>query len=297
LTLFLQQVANGVAVGSLYGLFAVGFGLVFATMNILSIAHGTIATWGAIMTLWAVEALELPFLVALVIGCLGTGLIGVMVDQIGFQPLRRRGTDGFFGVLIASIGLWIILGQLALIATEATWHTFPAEAFPRVYLDFGAITIPTFHMATVGFAVAVTAMMYVLLHRTRSGAAMRAVGWNMDSASLSGVNSRKVIIQTSFIGAVIVGLAGALAGLSTNQVSFILGEGLLLKGFAAVVIGGFGDVRGALLGGIIVGLSEVLGAQYVSSAFRDAVTYGLFILFLLYRPRGILGTTEEALKV
>ena len=283
--------------GSLYAIFAMGFGLVFATMNILSVAHGTFATWGAIVALWAVTTLDLPLALGVVVAVVVVGLMGVGMDQLGFQPLRRRGSGGFFGVLIASLGFWIVLGNLALIATDATFHAFPIGTFPRKFFHFQGLVVPNFHLLTIATGLVLVGSLFFLVHRTRVGAAMRAVGYDMTSASLSGINSQRVIIGTSFLAAAICGLAGVLSGISTNNVSFVLGEGLLLKGFAAVVVGGFGDVRGAWLGGIVIGLSEILTAQYLSSSYRDAVSFGLLIAFLLFRPRGILGTTEAALKL
>ena len=297
MTLFVQQAINGIAVGSLYAIFAMGFGLVFATMNILSVAHGTFATWGAIVALWAVTTLHLPLAPGIVVAVVAVGLLGVGMDQIGFQPLRRRGTDSFFGVLISSLGFWIVLGNLALIATGATFHAFPIGAFPRRYFHFVGLVVPNFHLITIATGLVLMGSLFFLVHRTRVGAAMRAVGYDMESAALSGINSRRVIMGTSFLAAAVCGLAGVLSGISTNNVSFVLGEGLLIKGFAGVVVGGFGDVRGAWVGGIVIGLSEILTVQYLSSSYRDAVTFGLLILFLLYRPRGILGTSEMALKI
>lgn len=296
-TLLFQQIINGIAVGSGYAIFAMGFGLIFANMNILSIAHGTFATWGAIVSLWAVTTLGLPLWVAAVVAVLVIGLLGVTMDQLGFQPLRNRGNAGFFGVLLSSVGFWIILLSLALIATKATIQAFPLGTFPRYFFRFGSFTIPIMQVITFAVALLLMFVLYHFVHRTRTGTAIRAVGFNPNSAALGGVSARQMIIGTSFVAGAICGLAGVLVGVSTNNVSFLLGESLVLKGFAAVVIGGFGDVRGAYLGGLIIGLSEILGAQYVSNSFRDAVAFGLLFLFLLYRPRGVLGTSELALKV
>ena len=130
------------------------------------------------------------------------------------------------------------------------------------------------------------------MERSRFGSSIRAVGFDADSAAISGVNPRVVIYVTAFLASAVAAIAGILSGLATNNVSFTLGEGLLLKGFAAVVVGGFGDVRGAMVGGLIIGVSEVLGAQYISNSFRDAITFGLLLLFLVLRPRGIFSELQ-----
>lgn len=295
MTLFIQQCINGVALGSSYAMFAMGFGLVFATMGILNVAHGTYATWGAIIALFAFTNLSLPMWGAIAVGVVGAGLIGVLVDQIGFEPLRRRG-GGLLGPIITSIGFWIILGQLALIATDARIKTFPRSALPRGFVKTGGLVIPYHQIITFFTAIALLAVMYLFVNRTRAGAEMRAVGWDPKSSALSGVNPRRVVIVTSFLAAGMAAVAGILSAISTNNVSFTLGEGLLLKGFAAVIVGGFGDLRGAYVGGLIIGLAEILGAQYISNSFRDFFTFGLLILILVVRPQGLLGNRIVTLR-
>lgn len=297
MTLFFQQLVNGLAVGSGYAIFAMAFGLVIANLNILSIAHGAFATWGALIALWMVTSLEMSLWLAVIVATLAVGVLGVLMDQLGFQPLRNRGTAGFFGVLLSSVGFWMILVSLALIVTRAQQQAFPLGTFPRVFFRFGDFTIPLMQVVTAVTSLIVLGVLYHFVHRTRTGTAIRAVGFSPMSAALAGINSRKMIVGTSFVAGAICGLSGTLVAITTNNVSFLLGEGLFLKGFAAVVIGGFGDVRGAYLGGLVIGLSEVMGGQYVSNSFRDAVAFGLLFVFLLYRPRGILGTSELALKL
>lgn len=289
--LFLQQTFNGLALGAVYGMFALGFGLVFATMGILNVAHGTFATWGALISLYMVAGMGVPFVPALLIGFVGAGLLGIIVDQIAFEPLRRKGS-GLLGPIITSIGVWIILGQLALISTNATARRFPIGSFPEEILRWGPFAMAPIQIVNIVVALVLAVALYWFLQRSRFGSAIRAVGFNADSASLAGVSPRNVIWATAFLAASIAGLAGTLSGMATNNVSFVMGEGLLLKGFAAVVVGGFGDVRGAMVGGLIIGVSEVLGATYISSSFRDAITFGLLLLFLVFRPRGLFSELE-----
>lgn len=287
--LFIQQLGNGVALGSLYAIFGLGFGLVFSTLGILNAAHGTYATWGALVGLFAVTNLGLPFWAAVLVGIVGAGIIGIVVDQLAFQPLRSR-TDDLLPALITSIAFWIALGAIARIATGARISRFPPGSVPERLYEAGPVLLTWIQVVSIVAAILITGAMYLLFVRTRIGAAMRAVGYDPDAASLGGANPRVVIYLTAFLAAAIAGLAGVLAGVSTSNVSFLLGESLLLKGFAAVVVGGFGDVRGTALGGILIGIFEVLGAQYVSGSFRDAITFGLLLLFLMYRPRGLFGS-------
>lgn len=285
--LFLQQLLNGLALGSAYGTFAMSFGLIFATMGILNVAHGTIATFGAIAGWVVVKQFGFSFIPALVIGVVVATTIGILTDRLAFQPLRARANT--LGYLITSIGVWIVLISLGETALNHQIEVFPPDLLsgPRlaatdIYLAPGQVWLLI--VGPVGACA-----LYLLLTRTPIGAMIRAVGFSEVWSRISGVSSTLVIISTVAISAGLAGIAGYLSSIAFDNVSVPLGEGLLLKGFAAVVVGGFGDVRGAFLGGIIIGITEVLGAQYVSGQFRDVITFGLLIIFLLFRPEGIFG--------
>ncbi|MBE0694920.1 MAG: branched-chain amino acid ABC transporter permease [Aquamicrobium sp.] len=287
--LFLEQLVNGIALGSLYGLFGIGFGLVFATLGILNTAHGAYASWAAIIGYFAVIWYDVSFPVAIAAGVIGGGLLAIAVDQIGFQPLRNRKT-GMLGALITSIAFLIILDSLAGMATNHQSWAFPARTYPRGMLDLGFMRIPYMQLIIIGSMLFCATGIYLLIQKTRIGAAMRAVGWSAEAASLGGVNARMVILLTAFLAGATSGLAGVLGGAATSNISYMLGEGLLLKGFAAVVVGGYDDVRGTVLAGILLGICEVFIAQYLSTTFRDGFTYILLLTFLVMRPRGIFGS-------
>jgi branched-chain amino acid transport system permease protein len=288
--LFIQQVLNGLAVGSAYGMFAMSFGLIFATMGILNVAHGTIATFGAIAALFVVENMGFGFFPAMVVAIIVAVLIGLATDRLAFQPLRAKANT--LGYLITSIGVWIVLLSLGETALDHQIKTFPPDllSWPRlvtnsVYLAPGQIWLMVLGpLSLIG--------LYLVLSKTSIGIRIRAVGYSEVWSRISGVSSTVVILSTVAISAGLAGLVGYLSSIAFDNVSTSLGEGLLLKGFAAVVVGGFGDVRGAFLGGIIIGVTEVLGAQYISGDFRDVITFGLLILFLIFRPEGIFGEVK-----
>ncbi len=290
MNLFIQQVLNGLAVGSAYGMFAMSFGLIFATMGILNVAHGTIATFGAIAALFVVENMGFGFFPAMVVAIIVAVLIGLATDRLAFQPLRAKANT--LGYLITSIGVWIVLLSLGETALDHQIKTFPPDllSWPRlvtnsVYLAPGQIWLMVLGpLSLIG--------LYLVLSRTSIGIRIRAVGYSEVWSRISGVSSTVVILSTVAISAGLAGLVGYLSSIAFDNVSTSLGEGLLLKGFAAVVVGGFGDVRGAFLGGIIIGVTEVLGAQYISGDFRDVITFGLLILFLIFRPEGIFGEVK-----
>lgn len=286
--LFAAQLVNGLSLGSLYALFGIGFGLVFATLGVLNAAHGAYASAAAIAAYFLIDRFGAPFALAAFAGVIGGGVLAVVVDQIGFQPLRNR-RSGMLAALITSIAFWIILDSLLGLATDQQSLAFPAASYPRAMVAIGLLKIPTMQIVNLVSLIVVATGVHLLIESTRLGAAMRAVGWNDVAAALGGVNSRMIVLVTAFLAGATSGLAGVLAGVATANVSSSLGEGLLLKGFAAVVVGGFDDVRGTALAGVLLGVVEVFVAQYLSTSFRDGFTYVILLVFLVARPRGLFG--------
>jgi len=289
--LLLQQLVNGIALGSVYALFAIGFALILAKMGILNVAHGTFATWGALASYWLVADHGVNFWLALLLGVVFAGVLGVLVDLLAFEPLRRR-SAGLFAPIIASIGVWIVLLTLAEGFAGPVTKSYPNNAVPEKPLKiFGLIVLPAQLITVIALILVVTAV-HLLLTRTRFGAAVRAVSADPRSARIVGVNARTTLVAVAFMAAAVAGLAGALGALADNNVSSSIGEGLLLKGFAAVVVGGYGDIRGAALMGVGIGVLEVMASQYISSGFRDAITFGVLLLVLVVRPQGLFGERQ-----
>ncbi|GAA1546306.1 branched-chain amino acid ABC transporter permease [Nocardioides humi] len=289
--LLMQQLLNGIALGSIYALFAVGFSLILAKMGILNVAHGTFATWGALSSYWLVFEHGLSFWLALVLGVVFAGGLGVAADLIAFEPLRKRNA-GVFAPIIASIGIWIVLLTLAEAFSGPSATSYPTDSVPTEPIRFAGLLLLPAQVISVIALVAIVTAVHLLLTRSRFGAAVRAVSVDPRSATIVGVNARRTLIAVAFLAAAIAGLAGILAALSDNNVSFGIGEALLLKGFAAVVVGGYGDIRGAALLGVAIGVLEVMSAQYISSGFRDAITFGVLLVVLVVRPQGIFGERQ-----
>ncbi len=287
----MQQLLNGIALGSIYALFAVGFSLILAKMGILNVAHGTFATWGALSSYWLVFEHGLSFWLALVLGVVFAGGLGVAADLIAFEPLRKRNA-GVFAPIIASIGIWIVLLTLAEAFSGPSATSYPTDSVPTEPIRFAGLLLLPAQVISVIALVAIVTAVHLLLTRSRFGAAVRAVSVDPRSATIVGVNARRTLIAVAFLAAAIAGLAGILAALSDNNVSFGIGEALLLKGFAAVVVGGYGDIRGAALLGVAIGVLEVMSAQYISSGFRDAITFGVLLVVLVVRPQGIFGERQ-----
>jgi branched-chain amino acid transport system permease protein len=294
--LFLQQLVNGIALGSAYAIFSVGFGLLFANLGLLNVAMGSFATVGALAAYWAMGSLGVPWPLGVVAACLAGSVLALVVDRVAFEPLRRRGDASSLTPIISSIAVWITLDALVFLVPDAQPVSYPLEELPAGQLVVGPVSLPVIQILTIGCAIAVTAGLYAFLQRSTFGMAIRAVSGSPRSALLVGVRPQSVVVVTTLIAGAVVGLAGVLDGFASNNVTLALGQGLFLKGFVAVIIGGYGDVRGAALGGLLIGVTEVLGAQYISNDFRDVISMGLLLLVLLLRPQGILGTREAVVR-
>lgn len=288
--LLLEQLINGLSVGAIYALFAVGFGIVFSTMQILNLAQGVYASYGAMITYFILDRAGAPFWIAVILGVLGAGVVAVLVDQIAFEPLRRKGVQ-LLGAVIASIGMWIGLREVLSIVTGATQVGFPSGTAPRGQVSLGSIDLLQNQLLSLVCATVVIAGVYYLLHKTNVGGAIRAVGFDKNSAQISGVNPQMMIIGAAMLSGAVTGLAGILLATGQNF-DFHVGDALLLQGFAAVVIGGMGDVRGAAIGGLLIGVVQTLSAAYISASFQDAITFGLVLVVLLWRPTGLLGSAN-----
>lgn len=293
--LLLQQLINGIALGSLYAIFAIGFGLMFANLGLLNVAFGSIAVVGALAGYWGMSRLSVGWPVAVLVAMAGAAVLALVVDRVAFQPLRNRGR-GSLAPIISSIAVWMIIDAVVLRLTDSQPRSFPLRHLPNGSLNLGPLSIPWSQAIMIIAAVVVTAAFYVFMQRSRFGMAMRASGYELRSAVIVGVRPQAVIVTTTLMAGGVAGLAGVLGAMSSNSISLALGQGLFLKGFAAVIVGGYGDIRGAALGGLLIGLVEVMSAQYISNSFRDVVVMGLLVVILLVRPQGILGTREAQVR-
>ena len=288
-----QQVVNGIITGSVYALFALGFNLVLGALNILNVAQGAIFTWGAFVGFYVVSTYALPFPVALALAMLAGGVINVLLEALVFSPLRAR-SGGAMSSLVASIGASMVLVSLAQSVSEAQVVRFPFGTLPEAQWSAFDVRL-TFTQMLVLVTTALTMIgTYVLLQRTRLGKAIRSVAFNERTAKMLGVPTEAITRWTFFISGALGGLAGVLIGLMFSTVHFLMGEPYILKGFACIVIGGFGSVAGVILASMMLGLIEVTSTVIGFGAFRDVITFGLLFLFLVFRPYGLFGKEEDA---
>ncbi len=305
LTLFFQQFLNGLSIGSIYAIFALGYTLVFSILGIINFAHGAIFTLGAYFTYALMGGklsglmagvglpIQLPFALALLLGSTLAGLVGVAVERLAFQPLRRKGSDPLLTV-VSSLGVAVVLVNLIQYLVGAEIYTFPATTYGNLpaAINFGSVEqpIPIRTVQVVIFAVSVVilAVLTYLISVTRLGKAMRAVAEDATTASLLGINGDRFIVITFFVSSFLAGLAGTLVGSSVSIAGPYFGIVFGLKGLAVIVLGGLGSIPGAVVGGLAIGLVEAfVPADY--SAYRDAVAFGILFAMLLIRPQGLLG--------
>jgi branched-chain amino acid transport system permease protein len=306
-TVVLQQLLNGLSIGSVYAIFALGYTLVYSILGIINLAHGAIFTLGAYFTyalmggnfgfsgLLANVALpvKLPFTIALILGSIFAGLIGVIMERLAFKPLRSKGSDPLLTV-VSSLGVAVVIVNLIQYLLGAESYTFPADTFGNLpaAINFGSaqhpIPIRTVQLIIFVVSVIVVSMITYFVNYTKYGKAMQAIAEDQITASLLGINTDKFIIITFFISSFLAGLAGTLVASSVSIAGPYFGIGFGLRGLAVIVLGGLGSIPGAVLGGLVIGIIEALvPGEY--SGYKDAVAFGILFMMLLVRPQGLLG--------
>ncbi|MEH1943640.1 MAG: branched-chain amino acid ABC transporter permease [Nostoc sp.] len=307
INLFLQQLLNGLSIGSVYAIFALGYTLVYSILGIINLAHGAIFTLGAYFTyalmggnfgfngLLANAALpiKLPFAISLILGSTLAGLVGVVMERVAFQPLRRQGSDPLLTV-VSSLGVAVVIVNLIQYLVGAESYTYPANTYGNLppAINFGSLENPipirSVQVVIFGVSVAIVAILTYFINRTKYGKAMQAIAEDPTTASLLGINSDRFIILTFFISSFLAGLAGTLVASSVSIAGPYFGIAFGLRGLAVIVLGGLGSIPGAVVGGLVIGLVEAfVPAEF--SGYKDAVAFGILFIMLLVRPQGLLG--------
>ena len=290
--MFWQQLVNALWLGSVYALFALGYTLVFGVLDILNLAHGAVFMWGAFFGLLAVTKLNMPIWAALLVAMLGAGILGIVLDRVAFRPLRKRNAPQL-AAIISSIGASTILVSLAQGAFGAQVSRFPFDTLPAQVFTAGPVRITLVQVIVFAVSLVLMAALLLFMRRSRSGKAMRAVAYSGRISSLLGIDVDRIIVTTFFVSSALAGASGVFLGLAFSAISPFMGAPIELKGLAVIILGGLGNVPGAILAGFLLAATEVFGVAYVSSDFRDAIAFTVLILVLLIRPSGILGTAVE----
>jgi len=289
-SLFLQQLVNGITLGGVYALIAVGYTMVYGVIQLINFAHGEIYMLGAFLAYTMVTFLGLPFFAAFILTILICSCFGIILDVIAYRPLRNAPR---LAALITAIGMSIFLQNLALMIWGSQIKSYPREILPSIFYQtawgLGEVTLSWLQVFILAITVVSMAILHLIIHRTRIGTAMRAVSLDKTTSALMGIKVNRVISFTFAIGSAMGGMAGILVGLYYNAIFPTMGYIAGIKAFAAAVLGGIGSVPGAMLGGGVLGIAEVIGAGYVSSEYRDGISYAVMIAVILFKPSGLIG--------
>ncbi|HKK00638.1 MAG TPA: branched-chain amino acid ABC transporter permease [Desulfuromonadales bacterium] len=287
--LLAQQLVNGLFIGCVYGLFAVGYTLVFGVLDLLNLAHAAVFTIGGPVGLWLVDTGGLPIWAAFPLAVLFCGVLGLLLDRVAFAPLRQRADSNFSG-LISSIAMAIIFESAALGLFGARTVRFPEQTVTVHYWNVAGVFITSLQVEIVAISILLMFALTRFLAKSRVGKAIRAVAENDRTARLLGIHVDGIIASTFFISSALGEAAGVLFGLYFNALSPDMGHSIELKGLAVIILGGMGSIPGAIIGGLAFGLSEVLTVALTgTSNLRDAVAFTVLFVVLILRPSGIFG--------
>lgn len=295
----LQQVINGLSLGAMYSLLALGFTMVYGIIELINFAHFNVFMVGSFIAMFALQAVGLhgqsrvltgmPLLDALVLAfgstMLVSGMIGVAIERTALRPMRRvRGT----AAMITTIGISYILFNVILLTVGAEAQNYP-NPLPASAWHLGGAVLRLREVLLWAVSLVLMAGLHVFVRRTKMGKAMRATAQDQEAARMMGVEVDQIVMLTFFIGSALAGAAGLIFGLYYNYTSFLIGYQAGLRAFTAAVLGGIGSIVGAMLGGLIIGLIESVGGQLLAVRWTDVIIFSILIVVLVFRPSGLLG--------
>ena len=293
---FLQHIVNGLSLGSIYALIAVGYTMVFGILQLINFAHGEVYMVGAFVGYYSARALvpegesSLPMLMVIIALAMAVcALLGFLIERFAYRPLRKQSR---INVLITAIGVSLLLqftGQL--------WFGSDPKFFPQIYQpqsdwSLGELKVNPLQVSVLVMTLILMSLLQYTIFHTRIGRAMRAVSFNHDLASLMGIPTHRVISYTFMLGSALAGAAGVMVGMIYPKIDPLMGTMPGLKSFISAVLGGIGNVTGAIVGAISLGLAEEFVVAYGKPTFRDALAFGLLIAILLFKPTGLFGVTR-----
>jgi branched-chain amino acid transport system permease protein len=290
---FLQQVINGLSLGAIYALIALGYTMVYGVLRLINFAHGDVYMLGAFAGYFLANALKLdtnPSILGAILVTIGAmaacAVVGILIERFAYRPVRHHSR---LTSLITAIGVSLFLEYGGQVVFGATPRFFPQMVRSEIY-SLGGVQITNQSLLIIVVAVVMMFGLHFIVHRTKIGKAMRATSFNLPVATLMGINTDFVIAFTFALGSALAAAAGVLVALSIPRIDPLMGLMTGLKAFVAAVLGGIGNIPGAMLGGMLIGLMETALSATAYSTYRDAVAFAVLILILLVRPAGILGT-------
>jgi branched-chain amino acid transport system permease protein len=289
--MFWQQMINGITLGSTYALIALGYTLIFGVLNIVNMAHGEIFMIGAFVGLILATKFNIGIFGAL-LGAMVVGAgLGYLMERLALRPLRRRKVSEL-APLISTIGVSIFLESLALRVFGPQAQSFPSVYSTQLF-EIGGLKISAVQILILAISFGLMLILRFWLSKTQLGKSIRATAENIETANLLGVDTQKIIVLTVMLASALGGGAGVLVGLAFNAIEPTMGITMGFKGLAVLILGGLGNITGAMVGGLLLGVAEVLSVAYGVSSYRDAVAFGLIIVLLFLRPQGIFGSQEQ----
>jgi len=291
---FLQQLINGLTVGGIYALIALGYTMVYGVLKLINFAHGDLFTIGAYLGLTLLTSLSLTdrvgtvlgilILVLMVMGLLA--IVGGILERVAYRPLRESPR---LSAVVSALGASIFLQNAVMLIYGARFQVYPQNIIPGFSLNLLGLNISPIRIMILLFSLILMTALYLFIQKTRTGMAIRAAAIDQGVARLMGIDVNQVILLVFLIGAALGGTAGLMVGLLYGQINFTMGWVYGLKAFTAAILGGIGNIPGAMLGGLLLGVMEAMGAAYISVAWKDAIAFCVLILILIVRPTGILG--------
>jgi branched-chain amino acid transport system permease protein len=291
---FLQQLINGLAVGGIYALIALGYTMVYGVLKLINFAHGDLFTYGGYLGLTLLTSLALQgrvgtataiaILAIMVMGLVG--VMGVVLERAAYRPLRESPR---LSAVVSALGASIFLQNTLMLIYGARVQVYPEGILPQVAVSLGGLQVPLLRILVVLASVVMMTALYLFVQKTKIGIAVRAAAIDQGAARLMGIDVNRVVSLVFLIGPALGGAAGLLVGLYYGQVNFTMGWTYGMKAFTAAILGGIGNIPGAMVGGLLLGVIEALGAAYLSVAWKDAFAFFVLVLILIVRPTGLLG--------
>lgn len=292
---FLQQIVNGLTVGSVYSLVALGYTMVYGILKLINFAHGEMFMIGAYLALTSVMTFGMGqvaggsligILGVFLISMVAVALIGLIVERVAYRPLRRASR---LAPIVSALGASIFLQNAIMLLYGTRFQVFPEKIIPQIVWEVAGVKITLMRVIILAVSLLLMVGLYFLVQKTQLGAAIRACALDHDTARLMGIDVDRIISLVFIIGPALGAVAGVMVGMFYFQINFVIGWTYGIRAFTAAILGGIGNIPGAMLGGLILGVLETLGAGYVSAGWKDAISFFLLILILIVRPTGILG--------
>jgi branched-chain amino acid transport system permease protein len=291
----LQNLVNAIALGSIYLLFALGMSLAWGTIGILNFAHGSIFMFSAFTAYLIVQAVELPLIAVILIAALAGAIMSVAVQVLAFEPILRRARDpraAEMQILIGGIGVSLVPLAIAQQYTKSNPFGFTNSSFNVHTYDLGAFRISNIQILIIALALVLGIAIARWLHVSRNGLALRSIGVDAEVSSIMGIDRRRLALLTMTMAGALAGLAGALLTFNLGAITPESGETLILKAFAAIIVGGVGSIMGVVVGSYVLAIAETIVLTQTSGLWVDAVSFGLIFLVLMFRTQGLFGRRE-----